>query len=93
VDGQLVVTAILVGPRVLGPRLGGWLGRWLARPAQRLSTADRQQPPRIDFAQVTEIGSAVRVARTVAELDVSPVEDWLARNLIGRIPGARHESE
>jgi sporulation protein YlmC with PRC-barrel domain len=91
--GNLMVTAILVGPRALGPRLGGRLGAWMTGLAQRLSTPDRQAPPRIDFGQVTDIGSAVTVARTDAELDVSPLDSWVAGHLIGRIPGARHESE
>ena len=91
--GNLVVTAILLGPRVVGPRLGGRLGRWVSGLAQRLSTPDRQAPPRIDFGLVTDIGSAVTVTRTVAELDVSPLDSWVAEHIIGRIPGARHASE
>jgi sporulation protein YlmC with PRC-barrel domain len=88
--GNLVVTGILVGPRALGPRLGGRLGRWLAGTGTRLSEKD---PPRIDFGQVTEIGSAVRIARTVGEIDVSQLEDWLSEHVIGRIPGERSAGE
>jgi sporulation protein YlmC with PRC-barrel domain len=91
--GNLVVTAIILGPRALGPRLGGRLGGWVSGLAQRLSTLDRQAPPRIDFGLVTDIGTAVTVTRTVAELDVAPLESWVAGHVIDRIPGARHESE
>jgi hypothetical protein len=92
-DGRPYVTAILAGPRALGPRLGGRLGRWLAAVAGRLSTPEESGIPRIDFAQVTAIGSAITVARTSAELNVAPLEGWLARHVIARIPGSRHESE
>jgi sporulation protein YlmC with PRC-barrel domain len=91
--GRPYVTAILVGPRVLGPRFGGRLGRWMVAAAARLAGPDRPTPPRIDFALVTEIGSAVQLARRVDELDVAPLEGWVYRHLIGRIPGSGHASE
>jgi sporulation protein YlmC with PRC-barrel domain len=88
--GRPYVTAILVGPRALGPRLGGRLGRWTAAIADRLATG---APPRIDFAQVTDIGSAVTLARRADELDVAPLEAWVDRHVIAPIPGSRHEGE
>lgn len=91
--GRPYVTAILVGPRALGPRLGGRLGRWTAAIAGRLANPDQLDVPRIDFAQVTEIGSAVTVARTEQELRVAPLEAWMDRHVIARIPGSRHESQ
>lgn len=91
--GRPYVTAILVGPRALGPRLGGRLGRWVAAIAGRLTTPDQLEIPRIDFAQVTDIGSAITIARTAEELAVAPLEDWVDRYIIARIPGSRHEGE
>jgi sporulation protein YlmC with PRC-barrel domain len=91
--GRPYVTAILVGPRALGPRLGGRLGRWMTAIGRRLSEGQRLQPPRIDFAQVTEIGSAITLARRRDELEVSSLEDWVDTYVISRIPGSRHESE
>jgi sporulation protein YlmC with PRC-barrel domain len=91
--GRPYVTAILCGPRALGPRLGGRLGRWVAAVAARLATPDQQEIPRIDFAQVTDIGSAIIIARTADELHVAPLEDWVNRYIIARIPGSRHEGE
>lgn len=91
--GRPYVTAILVGPRALGPRLGGRLGRWVAAIARRLTTPDQLEIPRIDFAQVTDIGSAITIARTADELAVAPLEDWVDRYIIARIPGSRHEGE
>jgi sporulation protein YlmC with PRC-barrel domain len=89
--GHPCVTAILVGPRALGPRIGGRLGHWFVAVAARL--ADSEQPPRIDFGQVTDIGNAIKVSRTVQELNVTPLEDWVRDNVIARIPGSGHESE
>jgi sporulation protein YlmC with PRC-barrel domain len=92
-SGRPFVTAILTGPRALGPRLGGRLGRWMAAIAGRLATEEQSGVPRIDFAQVTEIGSAITVARTRDELAVAPLEDWLDHHVIARIPGSGHESQ
>jgi sporulation protein YlmC with PRC-barrel domain len=91
--GRPYVTAILVGPRALGPRLGGRLGRWVTAIGRRLSQGQHLQPPRIDFAQVTDIGSAITLARHRDELDVTSLEDWVDSYVISRIPGSRHESQ
>lgn len=91
--GRPYVTAILIGPRALGPRLGGRLGQWVAAIAARLAGPNQLPVPRIDFAQVTDIGSAITIARTAEEISVSPLEDWVNRYIIARIPGSRHEGE
>jgi len=91
--GRPYVVAILVGPRAVGPRLGGRLGRWFSSIAARLATPDRQQTPRIDFAQVTDIGSAITIAGTEQEVAVASLERWLDRHLIARIPGSHHASK
>lgn len=89
-DGSLYVTAILVGPRALGPRLGGRFGRWMAAIGQRLAT---EAMPRIDFALVNEIGSAITVSASRADLAVAPLEDWVRDHVIASIPGNSHASE
>jgi sporulation protein YlmC with PRC-barrel domain len=88
--GKPYVTAILVGPRALGPRLGGRVGRWMVAIGRRLSDAG---PPRIDFGLVVDIGSAIIVSRSRDELPVAPLESWVDSFVISRIPGSRHESE
>ena len=85
-QGRPHVTAILVGPRALGPRLGGRLGRWLAAAATRL--AGDPEPPRLDFAHVVDIGSAI----TVTSGPGAALEEWTDEHLIGRIPGNGHAS-
>jgi sporulation protein YlmC with PRC-barrel domain len=89
-DGVPVVTAILVGPRALGPRFGGRLGRWVTALASRLAAAPGSDPPRIPFAAVTDVHSAVDLDRTRDELGVDPLEGWVDQHLIARLPGSRH---
>lgn len=88
--GTPYVSAILVGPRALGPRLGGRLGRWVSAIAGRLADPDQRETPRIDFGQVTDIGSAITIARSERELPVAPLERWLEHHVIARIPGSGH---
>jgi sporulation protein YlmC with PRC-barrel domain len=90
-DGALYVAAILVGQRVLGKRIGGRLGRWISSVAARL--ADTGEPPRIDMNCVDEIGSAITLNVPRRQLEVAPLEDWVHRNVVSRIPGSGHESE
>ncbi|MCW2505517.1 MAG: hypothetical protein JWO79_3801 [Actinomycetia bacterium] len=89
-NGELWVSAILVGPAALGPRIGGLVGRIMTGAAQRLSG---RGPGRIPFAIVTDIGSAVTVSVPVADLDVQPLERWLRDHVIQRIPGASNAAE
>jgi sporulation protein YlmC with PRC-barrel domain len=91
--GRPYITAILVGPRALGPRLGGRLGHWVTAIARRLADGQGEQPQRIDFALVSDIGSAVTITRRRQDLDVAPLEGWVDTNIISRIPGSGHESE
>jgi sporulation protein YlmC with PRC-barrel domain len=94
-DGRPYVTAILIGPRALGPRLGGRLGRWVTAIAARLAEkeAETSATQRLDFGLVTEINSAITVSRPVAELSVRPLERWVDDHVVARIPGSRHASE
>jgi sporulation protein YlmC with PRC-barrel domain len=89
-DGALYVAAILVGSRALGRRIGGRLGRWIISIANRQATTP---PPRIDISRVRAIGSAVTLDAHRADLGVAPLDDWVDRHVISRIPGSRHESE
>jgi sporulation protein YlmC with PRC-barrel domain len=91
--GRLLVTAILVGPRALGPRLGGRLGQWVTAIATRLADRRDSQPHRIDMGLVTEIGSAVTIARSRADLGVDLLETWVDEHVISRIPGSQHASD
>ena len=89
-DGGLVVTAILIGPRALGPRLGGRLGHWMSSIAARLA---HNPMPRIEFSRVTDIGSAITVTGGADQLHLAPLEDWVDEHIISRIPGSRHAQQ
>jgi sporulation protein YlmC with PRC-barrel domain len=81
------VTALLTGQQALGPRLGGWLGRWVATSAARLDV-DRLGPRRIPYDLVARIDSAVHLRVRIELLAPAPLERWLDEHAIGRIPGA-----
>jgi sporulation protein YlmC with PRC-barrel domain len=88
-DGSLYVAAILVGSRALGPRTGGRLGLWINAIARRLSS---DEVNRIDFALVSDIGSAITLSASRADLHVAPLEDWVREKIIARVPGSGHAS-
>ncbi|MGI5128788.1 hypothetical protein ACQEVB_18420 [Pseudonocardia sp. CA-107938] len=94
-EGRPYVTAILIGPRALGPRLGGRIGQWITAIAARLAQKETEttDTQRLDFRLVTDIDSAITVSRPVAELAVRPLERWVDEHVISRIPGSRHASE
>ncbi|MDT4974257.1 MAG: hypothetical protein QOG98_15 [Pseudonocardiales bacterium] len=92
-SGRPFVTAILAGPRALGPRLGGRLGRWVSAIGRRLADGQSPDPPRIDFALVSDIGSAISIVRSSDQVDVNALERWVDAHIISRIPGSGHASK
>jgi sporulation protein YlmC with PRC-barrel domain len=88
-DGRLVVSALLVGPGALGPRIGGRVGGAMAAIWHRLQALEHPLPGRIDIERVTGIGSAVHVAGTGADLDVDGFEQWTERHVVSRLPLVR----
>ncbi|MET9963409.1 hypothetical protein ABZ128_30800 [Streptomyces sp. NPDC006326] len=89
--GRLHVSAVLVGPTALAPRLGGRTGRFLAAVARRLRTGGTT-PARIPIEQVTAVGAAVTAAPTAGAPGVHPLENWIRDNVITRLPGSGHAS-
>ncbi|GHG10613.1 hypothetical protein ACFFSH_37505 [Streptomyces filamentosus] len=86
------VTAVLVGPAALAPRLGGKAARWLAAVQRRLSVGEGEGPARLDFGRVSGIGAVVRVDLPEENIEVHALEDWMRENVVGRLPGAGHAS-
>jgi sporulation protein YlmC with PRC-barrel domain len=91
-DGALYVSALLVGQQVLGRRIGGWLGRLIENTARRLEPTPADGPIRIPYDLVATVDSAVTLSVRRELLPDPPLEAWLREHLIGRIPGASHES-
>jgi sporulation protein YlmC with PRC-barrel domain len=87
------VTAMLVGPQALAGRLGGLLGEWLLFLSEGISRSSTAEPTRIGMELVTDLDFAITVTRSRAELGAHRNEDRAREYVIGRLPGADHESE
>jgi sporulation protein YlmC with PRC-barrel domain len=92
-SADLRIVALLVGQRVLGERLGGVTGRWLAAVARRLSPTPDTPPLRIPYDLVATVSSDVVLSVRAEVLTDPPLEAWLREHLIDRIPGASHAEE
>ena len=90
-QGVPYLAYLLTGQGALGQRIGGRVGRLLVALADRF-TEGASTPLRIPFDQVARIDSAVRLRARADELPRPPVETWLRRHLIDRIPGADRAS-
>ncbi len=86
--GTPYLRTLLTGPGALGLRVGGRIGRMLVLTAERFVSARPMVPLRIPYGFVACIDSAVWLRIRAEDLPTSPVELWLRRHLIGRIPGA-----
>nr|WP_230416608.1 hypothetical protein [Micromonospora tarapacensis] len=91
-DGVPYLRTLLSGPGALGLRVGGRLGRMMVLTAERFVTHRPVAPLHIPYALVDRVDSAVRLRIRAEDLAASPVEEWLRRNLIDRIPGADRAS-
>ncbi|GAA4579938.1 hypothetical protein GCM10023176_58670 [Micromonospora coerulea] len=91
-EGYPYVDCLLTGQRVLGERVGGWIGRALVAIADRFVDDPPVPPVRISVSLIDRMDSAVRLRVRAADLPASPLEVWLRRHLIDRIPGAHRAS-
>ncbi len=91
-DGFPYVDCLLTGQGALGQRIGGRVGRILVAVADRFTDNPPVTPLRIPLAQVAHVDSAVRLRCPAADLPPSPVESWLRRYLVDRIPGSQRAS-
>jgi sporulation protein YlmC with PRC-barrel domain len=87
-DGVPYVGTLLVGQVALGRRIGGRLGRLLIAVAARLAPEFPPRATEIPYHLVTGVGSAVQLSCRLDQLPEPPLEGWLRRHLIDRIPGA-----
>ncbi|SCG69492.1 hypothetical protein [Micromonospora humi] len=91
-EGYPYVDGLLTGQGALGQRIGGRIGRLLVAVADRFTDDPPVPPLRVPLAAVARVDSAVRLRCRAADLPPSPVETWLRRHLIERIPGSYRAS-
>ena len=80
------LSALEIGPSVLGYRLHPIVGRWLAGLEQACGVAGGR-PVRIPFSDVMEIATDVKVDLAIGDTGAGNVEQRL-RAWIGKLPGA-----
>jgi sporulation protein YlmC with PRC-barrel domain len=88
-DGRIVVTGLLTGPGALGPRIGGEVGYLVRRIWSRLSGREADEPRRIDFTAVADIGTVVTLSVSRASVDVDGFESWTRDQVVRALPGAK----
>jgi sporulation protein YlmC with PRC-barrel domain len=81
------LVAILIGPAALADRLHPALGRFV-RDVEKRFGLDQNRPTQIDFADIDDIGTKIRVRLTIGDTAVDAVERRV-REWIRRLPGAR----
>ncbi|SBT38569.1 hypothetical protein [Micromonospora auratinigra] len=91
-SGCPYVDCLLTGQGALGERIGGRIGRLLVAVADRFTDDPPVPPLRIPLDRVARVDSAVRLSCRADELPPSPVEAWLRRHLVDRIPGSQRAS-
>jgi sporulation protein YlmC with PRC-barrel domain len=88
-DGDRYVAAVLAGPGALLGRTGHRrLGDWLRRSVARVF-ADGDDPVRIPFSRVAEIGNHVTLDMDSEDVATFAAERWVRDHVIGLIPGSR----
>ena len=95
-DGNDVyVTALLSGPGTLAYRLGHRrFGRWLREAHWKVARPDDDDDPvRIPFNFVADIGSHIQVALDAETTGSASLERWMRDHVVAHIPGSRHEPE
>ena len=85
--GPPVVSSIEIGGRLLATRIHPRLGRWAQRLAKRWP-AIGNGVTRIAMSDVRTTGITVAVRCDGRKMPAMGWEQWLLRNVIGRIPGA-----
>jgi sporulation protein YlmC with PRC-barrel domain len=94
-DGEVRVVALRTGSEALGLRLHDLVGRWLAAASARLRPPGSPTGPTVlPAALVADAGAKVELSVSFEELEeVAALERWLARHVVGRIPGAGDAGE
>jgi len=93
-DGTWYVTAILTGPGHLLYRLRRrTAGRWLSRLTTHIERSTLDDPGRIPYGRVSDIGVTVDLAVDADDVASFAAERWTRDHIIGHIPGSRHDTD
>ena len=91
-NGDRYVGAIVCGPGALLTRMKRRrLGRWLRQIVGNEFQSSRDDPVRIPFSVVSDIGNHVTLAMDSEQVATFAAERWTRDHIIGHIPGSRHE--
>lgn len=91
---DLYVTAVLTGPGALLSRTGHVrLGSWLRRFVARAFDAGSDDPGRIPFGRVADIGDHVTLALDADEVATAAGERWVWDHIVSHIPGSGRAAE
>jgi sporulation protein YlmC with PRC-barrel domain len=83
-----VVSCIEIGGITLARRLGKRTERFVRLLKRRWGGPRSQQPYRVPWRQVRDIGIDIELALDVRETPVHDWQDWLRNKVIRRIPGS-----
>jgi sporulation protein YlmC with PRC-barrel domain len=86
-DGRLRVRALEIGGATRARRLHPRLADWTERMLRRVRPVPAG-PSRIPWSDVETVGRAIRLRSRRAVEGALGWERWLARHVIGRIPGS-----
>ncbi|HEX9969796.1 MAG TPA: hypothetical protein VGB03_06625 [Acidimicrobiales bacterium] len=88
-SGDLYVSAVLTGPGALLSRTGHvGLGSWLRRFAAVAFGTGDDDPGRVPFGRVADIGDHVTLAVDADELATAAGERWVWDHVLSHLPGS-----
>ena len=92
--GTIYVAAVVTGPGALLTRLGRHrVGRWLRELTVRVFPSDLEDPGRIPFSRVADIGNHVTLSLDHEQIATFAGERWFRDHVVGHIPGSRHDPD
>jgi hypothetical protein len=91
--GRRHVTAILSGPGALLLRTGHTrLGGWLRRLAAEVVPGGADDPVRIPFTRVADLGPHITLSADREELATFATERWVRDHIISHVPGSQTDA-
>jgi hypothetical protein len=93
-DGTWYVTAILTGPGHLLYRVRRrTAGLWLSKLISHIERSTLDDPGRIPYGRVSDIGVTVDLAVDADDVATFAAERWTRDHIVGHIPGSRHDAD